>query len=714
MTTDARGERAALLGRDVSSTPRANADAAVLDVERGDDGAGRRDGRARGGRRVAAVVAAALAATAVTIGAVRGTAGAGGAAALGSKPTASAKALRNARIAAAAKAAEEAEAERQRLLNEAHPGREQRMEHRAARRAAVEKAAKRNEVVDVERSALAEEEGGDADNATLVVDGTFVDADNATLVVGDAIADNSTIAAGEETSEVAALGAQHHARPAHHVNSAKARNERIAAAAKRAQEALAAKEAELNKEHPKREQRVAHRKQQRAKAAISAVTDVGGTAATGSTESALPTNTPKIYIISDTQPGEELENAKSAQAYVANLFETYAGMDSSEAAKVASIEEETFPARWPDTLETAKVATMGMTEGDDVRFPVKDVQATLADKDQHCVGEACKLGLQKHLGSMLSHMAVWKKALDSGADSFVVWESTALAKHAVSPLDYAELESELPENTDMVFLEPDYLSPGQFVKKIKSSATGTWGEHTHGAEECVNQSSSVYLYKHNHMCGGVGTSALMFTKRGAQRLRDYVATNGAGMISTWLNSKCIAKHADGLNFNCYIAQTKKLDKSMLGGVVPTWYDDERVVSESVPQPDIDEMDFNPKKFNQLGCARGGRAFAETAAWLPISADHTVDSERVVSNCMMASIATSMGYTIDPCAADLPLRQSDLNAQWDALQRRARAAKADGASVASLSLALSDDAKAYLFESDNDVPYGNLEDVASSF
>ena len=441
---------------------------------------------------------------------------------------------------------------------------------------------------------------------------------------------------------------------------------------------------------------------------------MGGTAATGSTESALPTNTPKIYIISDTQPGEEVENAKSAQAYVANLFETYAGMDSSEAAKVASIEEETFPARWPDTLETAKVATMGMTEGDDVRFPVKDVQATLADKDQHCVGEACKLGLQKHLGSMLSHMAVWKKALDSGADSFVVWESTALAKHAVSPLDYAELESELPENTDMVFLEPVNLSPGQFVKKIKSSATGTWGEHTHGAEECVNQSSSVYLYKHNHMCGGVSTSALMFTKRGAQRLRDYVATNGAGMISTWLNSKCIAKHADGLNFNCYIAQTKKLDKSMLGGVVPTWYDDERVVSESVPQPDIDEMDFNPKKFNQLGCARGGRAFAETAAWLPISADHTVDSERVVSNCMMASIATSMGYTIDPCAADLPLRQSDLNAQWDALQRRARAAKADGASVASLSLALSDDAKAYLFESDNDVPYGNLEDVASSF
>ena len=82
--------------------------------------------------------------------------------------------------------------------------------------------------------------------------------------------------------------------------------------------------------------------------------------------------------------------------------------------------------------------------------------------------------------------------------------------------------------------------------------------------------------------------------------------------------------------------------------------------------------------------------------------------------MMASVATSMGYTIDPCAADLPLRQSDLNAQWDALQRRARAAKADGASVASLSLALSDDAKAYLFESDNDVPYGNLEDVASSF
>ena len=699
--TRARGERAALLGKDVPPTP-------TLDVERGDDGrAVGRDGRAGGGRRLAVVVAAALAATAVTIGAMTGTAGAGGTAALGSRATASAR-QRNARIAAAAKAAEEAEAERRRPLNEAHPGREQRVERRAARRAAVEKAAKRSEVVDVERAALAEEDVGDAlaDNATLVVDG----ADNATLVVGDAVADDSTIAVGEdgeettdkstadvetgteETSDVVALGAQHHARAAHPVNSAK--------------------EAELNKEHPGRERRVAHRKRQRAKAAISAVADAGGTAATGST--ALPTSTPKIYIISDTQPGEELENAKSAHAYVANLFETYAGMDSSEAAKVASIEEETFPARWPDTLETAKVATMGMTEGDDARFPVKDVQATLGDKDQHCVAEACKLGLQKHLGSMLSHMAVWKKALDSGADSFVVWESTALAKHSVSPLDYAELESELPEDTDMVFLEPVNRSPGQFVKKIKSSATGTWGKHTHGAEACVNQSSSVYLYKHNHMCGGVSTSALMFTKRGAQRLRDYVSANGAGMIGTWLNSKCVEKDADGLNFNCYIAQTKKLEKSMLGGVVPTWYDDERVVSESVPQHDIDEMDLNPKKFNQLGCARGGRAFAETAAWLPISPDDAVDSERVVSNCMTASKAASMGYTIDPCAADVPLRQSDLKAQRDAFRRRERAAKADGDAVASLSLALSDDARAYLFESDNDVPYGNLEDVASAF
>lgn len=28
--------------------------------------------------------------------------------------------------------------------------------------------------------------------------------------------------------------------------------------------------------------------------------------------------------------------------------------------------------------------------------------------------------------------------------------------------------------------------------------------------------------------------------------------NGVGMISIWLNFKCIVKYVDGLNFNCYI------------------------------------------------------------------------------------------------------------------------------------------------------------------
>lgn len=59
--------------------------------------------------------------------------------------------------------------------------------------------------------------------------------------------------------------------------------------------------------------------------------------------------------------------------YVVNLFEIYVGMDLSEVVKVVSIEEETFSARWSDTFEIVKVAMMGMIEGDDVCFFVKDV-----------------------------------------------------------------------------------------------------------------------------------------------------------------------------------------------------------------------------------------------------------------------------------------------------------------------------------------------------
>lgn len=70
----------------------------------------------------------------------------------------------------------------------------------------VEKVVKWNEVVDVERSAVAEEEGGDADNVTFVVDGMFVDVDNVMFVVGDVIVDNFMIVVGEEMSEVVVLG----------------------------------------------------------------------------------------------------------------------------------------------------------------------------------------------------------------------------------------------------------------------------------------------------------------------------------------------------------------------------------------------------------------------------------------------------------------------------------------------------------------------------
>ena len=338
---------------------------------------------------------------------------------------------------------------------------------------------------------------------------------------------------------------------------------------------------------------------------------------------------PKTYIIADTEPSDDRNRAQVAYKYIVDSFKS-AKLGAVQAHALVEFVQAVYPTRWPKTLNAARDAVAGMMDGDDRRFPVMDVKAALADQNHRCVTGACKPGLNHHLGCALSHMAVWKKGLDSGAQAFVTWESDGMGIHAVHPLDYAELARQVPKDADMIWLNDiTYRGSGQFVKKFKSQSAGKWAQRTHGGDMTtlssslgestvkVNQTANVYIHKFNKICGWAGAGAIMWTRSGAQRLRDYVNEHGAGMIDAWLAGQCINHRPGGLNLNCYAAQSRPVVKEHVGGYLPDWYYDESRTGE-VPQHMIDEMDRNPLKYNQLGCQARWRGIQETSVdsyWL---------------------------------------------------------------------------------------------------
>ena len=307
-----------------------------------------------------------------------------------------------------------------------------------------------------------------------------------------------------------------------------------------------------------------------------------------------------------------------------------------------------------------------MMDGEKPRFPARDVKAALADKDHGCVTGPCQPGLNHHLGCALSHMAVWKKGLDSGAQAFVTWESDGMGIHAVHPLDYAELARQVPKDADMIWLtDLAHRGSGQFVKKFKSQSAGKWAKRTHGGDMAtlssslgestvkVNQTANVYIHKFNKICGWAGAGAIMWTRSGAQRLRDYVNEHGAGMIDAWLAGQCINHRPGGFNLNCYAAQSRPVVKEHVGGYLPDWYYDESRTGE-MPQHMIDEMDVNIDKYNRLGCERGGDAFRKQAfapmGWPDVQGD---EFDRTVKNCIAPH------GSIDPCNEHYPRGRSEV-------------------------------------------------------
>ena len=439
---------------------------------------------------------------------------------------------------------------------------------------------------------------------------------------------------------------------------------------------------------------------------------------------------PKTYIIADTEPSDDRNRAQVAYKYIVDSFKS-AKLGAVQAHALVEFVQAVYPTRWPKTLNAARDAVAGMMDGDDRRFPVMDVKAALADQNHRCVTGACKPGLNHHLGCALSHMAVWKKGLDSGAQAFVTWESDGMGIHAVHPLDYAELARQVPKDADMIWLNDiTYRGSGQFVKKFKSQSAGKWAQRTHGGDMTtlssslgestvkVNQTANVYIHKFNKICGWAGAGAIMWTRSGAQRLRDYVNEHGAGMIDAWLAGQCINHRPGGLNLNCYAAQSRPVVKEHVGGYLPDWYYDESRTGE-VPQHMIDEMDRNPLKYNQLGCQRGGEEFKKQA-WIPIGwekAETEKEFDQTVDRCLPMDAAKTIGFNIDPCNAHLPMhgnRKDFVAANKAYGERRAREAKNKATGMADLAAAeklLSREQRKVLFEDpDEQFPFNPMDAV----
>ena len=383
---------------------------------------------------------------------------------------------------------------------------------------------------------------------------------------------------------------------------------------------------------------------------------------------------PKTYIIADTEPSKDKSRAQVAHDYIVNSFMKYAGLSEAEAKKMTAFSEAVYPTRWPKTLNAARDAVAGMMDGEKPRFPARDVKAALADKDHGCVTGPCQPGLNHHLGCALSHMAVWKKGLDSGAQTFVTWESDGMGIHAVHPLDYAELARQVPKDADMIWLtDLAHRGSGQFVKKFRSQSAGKWAKRTHGGDMAtltsslgestvnVNQTANVYIHKFNKICGWAGAGAIMWTRSGAQRLRDYVNEHGAGMIDAWLAGQCINHRPGGFNLNCYAAQSRPVLKEHVGGYLPDWYYDESQTGE-MPQHMIDEMDVNIDKYNRLGCERGGDAFRKQAfapmGWPDVQGD---EFDRTVKNCIAPH------GSIDPCNEHYPRGRSEVESMREKIR-----------------------------------------------
>ena len=338
-----------------------------------------------------------------------------------------------------------------------------------------------------------------------------------------------------------------------------------------------------------------------------------------------------IYIMGDAKPGsEDAEKIGVAYTWLSGILKQYAGMSTKDVEDAVMFQQATFPSRWPETHDVAKAAVAEIDPKKLERIPF--ISGALSNNAAEC-GRPCNSQLGHHTGCLLTHMRVWSRVLESDASHFVLWESDGHQLLSVSPLDYDSLIEQLPKDTDLVWLkQDDTSSAGQFLKRFKSHATGTWTGNDHRSQ--FDNEQDVYLYKFDKRCNWAGTPAYLMSRKGVQKIMDFIRdAESVDMIDAWMSKQCIMQCDDPklcMGLKCYYATTQRVPKEVQGGYVPSWYetvDDEKV--REVDSSIVQAMD-DVAKYNALGCRHSN----QYVGFIPMQFDgaFNIHSDKFIWDC----------------------------------------------------------------------------------
>ena len=391
-----------------------------------------------------------------------------------------------------------------------------------------------------------------------------------------------------------------------------------------------------------------------------------------------------VYVIGDKDEGVDFSRAQRTRLWIRRLYKWHRGQSEEALDGVVLKQSSVFPDRWPKDFDQAvaianRFTDLDITDGSEI---TRKLASAVREVHRTYVTEAKSLSaldnpiLPHHLGCMLSHMSVINRGLESGAPYFVGLESDSPDLQSVSPLDYPVIAANLPEDADMVWMVRHGDATGQFVARIHSTA---WGTHPLLSDQAdsYRNATHLYLYEFNRICGWAGLASYMLTRRGAEKIRDFIVKfDDLDMIDAWLSGQCVhvchKQRKRCMNLKCYNVQSLPVDAQKLGGFVPEWYPLGDVQESRVKRVDVDYLAkhrYDVQEYNRQGCAR-----KHFKPWIPHGYDDDLESaDRDVSGCTSAEAAAAAG--VDPCSPDSEL-------PWHIEPVRiARAARAAQASTA---------------------------------
>ena len=370
-----------------------------------------------------------------------------------------------------------------------------------------------------------------------------------------------------------------------------------------------------------------------------------------------------VYVIGDKEQGIDFSRAQRTRLWIRRLYKWHRGQSEDALDGVVLKQSSMFPDRWPKDFDQAvsianRFTDFDITDGSEITKrlapAVREVHRTYTSEAKSLLALDDHI-IPHHLGCMLSHMSVIHRGLESGSPYFVGLESDSPDLQSVSPLDYPVIAANLPADADMVWMVRHADATGQFVARIPSTAWGTHPLLSDKANEYRN-ATHLYLYEFNRVCGWAGLASYMLTRRGAEKIRNFIIEFGdIDMIDAWLSLQCVHvcdKQRKGcMNLKCYNVQALPVDAQKLGGFVPEWYPLGDVHEYNrVKRVDADYLEkhrYDVHEYNRQGCAR-----KDFKPWIPHGYDDLESADRDVSSCTSAETAAKAG--VDPCSPDAEL------------------------------------------------------------